>query len=101
TDSDLSRFMQTADPFDAEDNEIADNDGGVIELVGAGVIKQMVTIGGYLIVGTTNGVYQVSGTSGQSFRATDFVTREVLNDNVTGHTNMVVVENEVIIFGTN
>src|SRR5690606_27618990 len=84
-----------------EDNELADNDGGVIELVGAGVIKQMVAIGGYLIVGTTNGIYQVAGTSGQSFKATDFVTREVLNDNVTGLTNMVEVENEVMVFGTN
>lgn len=97
-DADINRFHQFADPFDSEDAELVDDDGGAIFLQGAGLVKQLITVGDSIFIGTNTGIFQISGPNG-TFKATDFFKARVLDDEVNGPNNLLGIGQEFIVFG--
>jgi hypothetical protein len=97
-DGDLEKYHQFADPFDTVDSAIVDDDGGVIQIQGAGLIERIITIGTALFVGSNTGIWQLSGPSGV-FKATNFTSHNVLKDGIDGPECMVAVEDEFVVFG--
>ena len=96
---DIEKFYQFADPFDSNDPNVVDSDGGVIQIQGAGVITKLLTIGTVLLVCTTNGIWEVRGAS-DIFKATEYQVSKVLNDAVLGVGSAVAVDQEAIVFGS-
>lgn len=97
-DRDAEIYMQSADPFNADDPDLVDDDGGVIKTQGMALAKRLVTAGLSLFIGANNGVWQISGADG-IFKATNFSNHKILLDGVEGTDNMLRVEREVMIFG--
>jgi hypothetical protein len=97
-DADLEKYHQFADPFDSSDSAIVDDDGGVIALQGAGLVRRLLTIGSSIFVGSNTGIWQITGPNSY-FKATDFITYNVLNDGIDGPENMVAVDDEFMVFG--
>lgn len=97
-DADLEKFYQEADPFDANDPDLVEDDGGVITILGAGKANQLKASGSALFAGTQQGVWQISGRDG-IFKATDFSVRQVLTDQVLGHECMVRADQQLVVFG--
>lgn len=60
-DSDLEKYHQFADPFNATDSAIVDDDGGVLAVQGAGLIKRLLTLGTSIFLGSNTGIWQISG----------------------------------------
>lgn len=99
-DSDLEKYHQFADPFNATDSAIVDDDGGVLAVQGAGLIKRLLTLGTSIFLGSNTGIWQISGPDG-IFKATNFVTFNVLNDGIDGPESMVAVDDEFLVFAQN
>lgn len=97
-DADIEKFHQFADPFDADDSALVDDDGGTISIQGAGVIHQVLAVGNSIFIGSTTGVHQITGPDGV-FKATNFSNNQVLTDGIAGAFNMVKADNEFFIFG--
>ena len=97
-DKDLEKFHQFADPFDADDSAIVDDDGGVLSVQGAGLIKRLLTLGSNIFVGSNTGIWQVNGPDGV-FKATNFASYLVLEDGIDGPSNMVAIDDEFLVFG--
>lgn len=92
------RFYQAADPFSSTDNDVVEDDGGVLPIQGAGIITGLYPLGKSLFVTTTDGVYQVSGADG-IFTATNYSVNRVLNDRIESKFGGVVVGETLIIAG--
>ncbi len=97
-DSKINRFYQAADPFDATDANLADDDGGLITIQGAGVIFRLLAQSGSLFIGTNTGIFQISGPDGV-FKATNFARSLILDERIGGHYNLEKVDQEFVIFG--
>ena len=97
-DEDLEKFFQEADPFSEADPDLVADDGGVISLQGAGLVKKLDRLSESLMIGTNTSIWQVSGSSG-AFSATNFSVSEVLSDGIDGSYNMTKTGKELIIFG--
>lgn len=97
-DSDISRFLQYADPYDPNDPDVVDDDGGVIKVQGAGLIRRMLAVTNSIFLGTISGIWQVSGDS-SVFKATNFSNVLVLTDGIDGIETMVRTDREIIVFG--
>ena len=98
SDLDISRFHAFADPFDSADPDPVDDDGGVIQIQGAGLTHKLVSLSTALFIGTNTGVWQLSGTGGK-FKSTDFTNSIVLKDGIDGPGNMLLVDKELMVFG--
>ncbi len=94
---DLEKFLQEADPFDATDPDLVDDDGGVLGIQGAGLIYQSVAIGDSIFFGSNTGVWQIIGADG-IFKATNFSNNKVLQDGINGRHSMVGIDDEFIVF---
>ncbi len=97
-DTKINRFYQAADPFDTTDANLADDDGGVITIQGAGLIHRLLAQSGSLFIGTDTGIFQISGPDGV-FKATNFARALILDERIGGHYNMERVDQEFVIFG--
>jgi hypothetical protein len=97
-DNDVNRFHQFADPFDANDSFIVDDDGGTIQLQGAGTIIQFLAQGRSLYIGTSTGVRQISSPDGV-FKAGNFSNQKVITDPISSPSAMVEVDQRVMVFG--
>lgn len=97
-DGDLEKFHQFADPFDADDSAIVSDDGGVIAIQGAGLVKRLMVLGSNIFVGSNTGIWQITGPDAV-FKATNFSVHSVLEDGIDGPENMVNVDDEFIVFG--
>lgn len=97
-DSHINRFYQEADPFDADDPNLVDADGGVIKQQGAGLVWQLLATGGSIFIGTNTGIFQIAGPDG-IFKATNFAQNFILEERINGPYNMTKVDQEFIIFG--
>ena len=99
-DGDLEKFHQFADPFDASDATLVDDDGLRIAVQGAGLVRRLLRIGTSIFLGTTTGIWQISGGS-DVFKATSFKSFNALKDGIDGPESMVVVDSEFVVFGQN
>ena len=97
-DGDLEKYHQFADPFSSVDSAIVEDDGGVVAIQGAGLIIRLLAISNSIFAGSNNGIRQLTGASGGSFKATDFVSFSVLEDGIDGPENMVKVDDEFVVF---
>ena len=97
-DKDLEKFHQFADPFDSSDSAIVDDDGGVLSIQGAGLVKRLLTLGSNIFVGSNTGIWQINGPDGV-FKATSFASYLVLEDGIDGPANMVAIDDEFLVFG--
>ena len=97
-DADIEKYHQYADPFDASDPDLVDDDGGTIDIQGAGLTKQLLTVSNSLFVGHTNGVNQITGAD-KIFKATNFSNHLVLTDEVPSGFSMTKAAQEFYIFG--
>ncbi len=96
-DSDLEKYHQFADPFDTTDSAIVDDDGGVIAIQGAGLVKRLMTLGTSIFIGSNTGIWQITGPDNQ-FKATNFVSYNVLEDGIDGPECIVAVDDEFVVF---
>jgi len=97
-DADLEKYHQFADPFNATDPDLVADDGGVIQVQGAGLVKRLLALGTSLFICSNTGIWQVTGPN-NSFKATDFSVYKVLSDGITGPENVVAVDDEFLVFG--
>ena len=97
-DADLEKYHQFADPFDTVDSVLAEDDGGVIAIQGAGLVKRLMRLGANIFVGSNTGIWQITGPSGV-FKATNFTAYAVLKDGIDGPANMVAIDDEFVVFG--
>tara|TARA_R110000751_G_scaffold270515_1_gene370299 strand:+ start:11086 stop:13380 length:2295 start_codon:yes stop_codon:yes gene_type:complete len=97
-DADLEKYHQFADPFDTLDSVLAEDDGGVIAIQGAGLVKRLMRLGANIFVGSNTGIWQITGPSG-IFKATNFTAYAVLKDGIDGPANMVAIDDEFVVFG--
>lgn len=97
-DGDLEKYHQFADPFDSSDSALVDDDGGVVAIQGAGLVERLLTLGSSVFIGSNTGLWQITGPNNQ-FKATDFVSYNVLGDGIDGPECMVVVDDEFLVFG--
>lgn len=100
SDRDVEKFYQFADPFDANDPDLVEDDGFVLSLQGSGAVRQLLSVNAALYVGTTTGVNQIEGGSAD-FVATDFSNFTVLNDGISNSSQMVRIDKEFMVFGQN
>lgn len=95
---DVEQYHQFADPFFGDDPDLVSDDGGRLQLQGAGAVKRMIAVGTSLFIGSNTSLWQISGPSGV-FKATDFLTSKVLNDGIDGPGTMVSFDQELMVFG--
>ena len=97
-DTDIPKFHQYADPYDATDPDLVADDGGRVLLQGAGLIKQLLSVGTSIFIGTVYGIHQMTGPDG-IFTTTNFSNYKVLTDGIDSPYGMVRVDSEVVVFG--
>lgn len=88
---------QVADPTSANDSELVDDDGGTIPIADIGKIIDMKTLGDTLCVFATNGVWGITGgTTGSSFKATDFSAYQITDVELSSIDSVVTVETQIL-----
>ncbi len=92
------RCYQAADPTSEEISDLLDNDGGVITIPGMGDVATMDTTRGKLILFTSTGVWEVSGSGEGYFTATDYATRRISSLPVKSPKSVVNVEGSVFFW---
>lgn len=95
---DIEKFHTENDPFDPTDPNVVADDGGTIDLRGAGAVVQLVEAGGTLWAGTTTSVQGITGAD-NVFSAINFAVATLINEGVNSPHAMVRVEDALYIFG--
>ena len=72
----VGKCYQEADPTSEHISDLIDTDGGVIKIIDAKQITLLKAVEDSLIVGASNGVWEISGGSG-GFSATDYSIRKI------------------------
>lgn len=68
----LGQCYQAADPTSEGSNQLVADDGGHLLIPGAGLIHRMIPVGSSLIVFASNGIWQITGSTGIGFTALDY-----------------------------
>jgi hypothetical protein len=90
-------FYQDADPTAEIDSALVPSDGGVIPITGCAKITTIITTETAVIVGATNGIWVITGYSGNDFNATNYRVMFVANVGVGSQNNMCQAENMIIV----
>jgi len=85
-----SRCYQRNDPSSEELNQILDNDGGVIEVSGAGRVRKLFPLATGLLVFASNGIWFITGPDGV-FRPTDFSVIKISSEHFYSPASVVEV----------
>jgi hypothetical protein len=91
----IGKCYQEADPTSEHISDLVDTDGGFIVIPEARNIQSLVTMGQYLFVFSTNGVWRIFGDDGGNFKATAFSVEKVSDIGVASRFSIVPVENEI------
>lgn len=80
---------QLNDPTSEDLSTLLDSDGGVITIPDMGQLQTLFVYQTALIAIATNGVWIIRGSSGQSFKATDYVVRKISSQGSTSPLSVV------------
>lgn len=97
-DDQIGKCYQAADPTSETLFDFLPDDGGVITIPSAGAIYKMVPVGNSLFVFTFNGVFQITGSTGLGFTATDYVVAAMPGSVRTNSASSFVVVNGLPIW---
>lgn len=86
------KCYQNADPTGEDLNELVDDDGGVIVIPEIGTVRGAVVKDNFLIIFASNGVWYITGSSQDGFKANDFVVVKASNVGVVGRDTIVETE---------
>lgn len=92
---DYDKFHQEADPNNIQDPYVVPDDGGVISIVGADEILNIVTTQYSLLVLARNGVWEITGADG-IFDATNFTVRKVTDYGLSSKDGFAMVEGALV-----
>jgi hypothetical protein len=68
---------QDADPTSEDISDLIDTDGGTINILEAGFVLKVMAASNSVIVFTENGVWDISGQEGESFKPTAYIPRKI------------------------
>jgi hypothetical protein len=94
---DITTCYQAADPTSIEDSALVATDGGFIRLDGAYGINKMVSVGSSLFVFAQNGVWRVTGSEADYFKATSYQVDKV-SDRGCVSPNSVVLAEKILFY---
>ena len=88
------KCYQEGDPTSEVNNELVDDDGGVIVIPEIGAIMGSIVIDRYLVIFANNGVWSISGASEDGFKATDFQVTQVTTVGCNSTGSIIEVESK-------
>lgn len=94
-------MFQFADPYNTEDSELVDTDGGMIELAGAGEIVQLQPFRGGVIALADNGIWYIAGSIGSSFTATNYSIEKISDEGLVGSAAVADIEESIVYASDN
>lgn len=68
---------QDSDPTSEDISDLIDTDGGTINILEAGYVIKLVAASNSVVVFTENGVWDISGQEGESFKPTAYIPRKI------------------------
>jgi len=77
--SNVGYCYQEADPTSEDQSDLVATDGGVIKILDAGDFIDFFALGDSLVIFARNGVWQIGGSEGTGFKATDFSVSKSTN----------------------
>jgi hypothetical protein len=89
-DSQFSICYQQNDPSSENLSDLLASDGGVINILDIGTIYKLSTIGEYLLVFASNGVWAISGSQGIGFSANDYSIKKLASVNSISGNSFVI-----------
>jgi len=91
--------FQAADPTSVEFNQLLPNDGGTIVIPNLGVVKDMISVRGNLIVMSDQGVWEISGGQRGFFTADGYSVRKITDDECSSSFSPISVGSGLIYTG--
>lgn len=99
-DSQVGNCYQASDPTSETLFDLLPDDGGVISIPEAGTIYKMVPVQNSIIVFAYRGIWQISGSTGLGFTATDYVISKLSSVRSVSNTSYVDVNGLPIFWNT-
>lgn len=88
-DEQFGRCFQTNDPTSETLSDLLDTDGGVIRVLDMGTVYKMVSVQKALIILASNGVWSISGSDVNSFKATDYTIKKISSIKISSGLSLV------------
>lgn len=98
--ADITKCYQDGDPTSREENDLIDTDGGLIPILGADGIINMINIGQHLIVFSRNGVWAISGGGDYGFTATNYKVTKITPFGLLGKHSVIESTGSVFYWST-
>lgn len=95
---DWGKFYQRADPTSEVFSDLADDDGGVIQIRDCGHVSKLVPIFSGMLVMADNGVWFIRGTTTTAFSAASYEVVKVADEGTLAPASIVSVDNAVVYF---
>ena len=83
---------QDADPTSEDISDLIDTDGGTINILEAGYVIKLVAASNSVIVFTENGVWDISGQEGESFKPTAYIPRKISDSELVSNKAVTDIE---------
>lgn len=97
--SNVGNCYQEADPTSEEQSDLVATDGGVVKIPEAGEIVAFFVLGDNLVVFARNGNWQIGGSEGAGFKATDFAVSRISDVGTLSRRTIVDTDNIPVWFG--
>lgn len=94
--SEFGKCYQEGDPTSRENSDLLATDGGYVQVEDAFNIHTLITTSQGLMVVAANGVWQITGGSGYSFSADNFLVKRLTDKGSLGPSSVVYVDDTII-----
>lgn len=92
-----TRMYQAADPYNKDDSDIVDTDGGEITIAGSGLVYAVAPHLNGIVALCENGAWYIHGTN--NFRPTDFSVDKLSDDGMVGEDAWCEADDSLVYFG--